>query len=258
MAFYIKEGKIIGTLIDFDLATFPERTPRLGQCSASSPTVPEAIDGTAPSAAVLDTPMVSDVPDAPCATAPLPTAAIAVGNGNNGKGQERSGTTPFMAIESLDLDFPAYVHHLRHELESLLYASVWHGVGYRWKKGKCPMIWDVEKNKFVDLLRPWRVGSWTVVVKEKTAFILNASHILDFVNHVQLRRKCFKLAKVYKRRTLAMDEILAERKMDKREGVEPQDMTFVNEPIYPPFADIWEIRRGECKNSCCVESISRI
>lgn len=260
MAFYIKEEKIIGTLIDFDLATFPEQTPRLSgaipQPSASSPTVPEAVNGTTSSAVGLDTPIVSDVPNAPSATAPLPTAAIAVGNGNNGKGQERSGTTPFMAIESLNLDFPGYVHHLRHELESLLYASVWHAVGYRWREGKLPMVWDEDKNKPVDLLRAWRVGSWKVVVKEKVDFLGSASGILNYINHEELRDKCYRLTKVYHRRAEAIRGIISDISI-RRAGTKRQDIIFVNEPIYPYFADIWVIRRGECQKSCCVESTSR-
>lgn len=158
VAYHIKDGRMTATLLYFDLSSSLDETSNLegAKCPGASGSVGPVHESPS-STTVLDTLMISNVPNHPGAPAPLLTTDIVAGESNTDKCQERSGTAPFMAIESLDNSlFPEYVHKLCHDLESILYASVWHGVGYRWKEGKCLMIWDGHKK--VDLLRGWREG----------------------------------------------------------------------------------------------------
>lgn len=181
VAYHIKDGRMTATLLYFDLSSSLDETSNLegAKCPGASGSVGPVHESPS-SSTVLDTLMISDVPNHPGAPAPLLTTDIVAGESNTDKCQERSGTAPFMAIESLDNSlFPEYVHKLCHDLESILYASVWHGVGYRWKEGKCLMIWDGHKK--VDLLRGWREGSWKVVVKEKFDFLGCAADICDIL-----------------------------------------------------------------------------
>lgn len=262
VAYHIKDGRITATLLDFDLSSSLDETLEGAECPGASGSVGPVHESPSPTT-VLDTPMISDVPNHPGAPAPLLTTDIAAGESNTGKCQERSGTAPFMVIESLDNSlFPEYVHDLCHELESLLYTYVWHGVGYRWKEGKCPMIWDGHKN--VDLLRGWRVGTWKDVVKEKVDFLGSAADKCDYIDHEDLSQKCYKLTTVFSQRVMAIRRRMNDRRMDrrarmrkteglgKRAGVE----TSVNiEPIFPLFADIWGFERVKCQKHCCVNHI---
>lgn len=194
MAYHNKDSRMIATLLDFDLSPSLDETSNLEGTECPTRSVRSVHESPSPTT-VLDTLMISDVPNQPGAAAPLLTTDIAAGESNTDKCQERSGTAPFMAIESLDNSlFPEYVHELCHGLESLLYSSVWHGVGYRWKEGKGPMIWDGHKN--VDLLRGWRVGSWKDVVKEKVDFLGSAVDICDYIDHEDLSQKCYKFTTV--------------------------------------------------------------
>ncbi|THH03527.1 hypothetical protein EW145_g6186 [Phellinidium pouzarii] len=103
LAFYRVGDKVIGILLDFDLASFPHE----GHAS-----------------------------------------------------RHRTGTAPFMAREVLNAARNAYCHGIHHELESILYIAIWHGVGY---VGYAP------PNK--DILKGWRTGDWSQLLKEKKAFL---------------------------------------------------------------------------------------
>lgn len=240
MAYYVKNGKKIAALIDFDLATFPIQSPKLEN--------PARLDVTEP----VNAPSVYDAPASPC------NATTADGKGNNDKGHERSGTTPFMAIETLDLNLSPYVHHVCHELESLFYASVWHGVGYRWTKGIYPYASESAKKKKNDILRGWRMGTWEQVVIKKNSFLLDAKDTLRHVKHLWLKQTCWNLALLFRQRIEAVRnwdwnmEVAAESAAQGQQGAKLRVMSVVHQPIFPTFADMWGFERVACQKSCCV------
>lgn len=84
--------------------------------------------------------------------------------------ENRSGTTPFMAIETVDLNLPGYKHHLCHELESIFYVIMWHILGYRHKKG----IYATEANRYNterkkwDLLKDWNQGLGSMLPRRRS------------------------------------------------------------------------------------------
>ena len=116
MAFYIKRLRnktivIVGLLIDFDLATYPEEAAL------------RFIENTPP----LDIESGADIPHDSAIT-PVDVnqspESIVDSEETLKNGQDRSGTAPFMSIEALDLLSPYYKHHVCHELESIFYATV--------------------------------------------------------------------------------------------------------------------------------------
>lgn len=256
MLYYMKDERNAATLIDFDLATFPDKMPNLGEIEP--PGTVGSVNGSASSATVVDTPVVSH---APGASASLFTEAIVGGKGNNGKCQNRIGTTPFMAVETLDLHFPGYVYHLCHDLESLFYAIVWHGVGYRRTEGIHPYTTDLARQK-VDILRGWRVGPWSDVADRKDLFLAKAENILQYMKHTELQDICGDLSLLFQQRMIALRGRERARKVAarsaasagavKRQDVKRRAMNIVyNQPIFPSFADIWGFERVECRKNCC-------
>ena len=85
MAFYREENVIVGVLIDFDLATYPEEVA-IGS-TGLSPSTTVTPDGS------------TDTNPAPMKTGQDQTATFSGGQILK-NGQDRSGTTPFMAIET--------------------------------------------------------------------------------------------------------------------------------------------------------------
>lgn len=84
--------------------------------------------------------------------------------------ENRSGTTPFMAIENVDLNLPGYKHHLCHELESIFYVIMWHILGYRHKKGIYPTEanrYNTERKKW-DLLKDWNQGLGSMLPRRRS------------------------------------------------------------------------------------------
>lgn len=127
--------KVVGVLIDFDLATFP---------------LPNGDDE--------------------------PTS------------HHRSGTKPFMAIETLDSESrEPYTHHFVHEMESILYTTVWQGVGYR--GAELPL-----NNKGPDYLAKWRKGPWTDVRDSKKSFLNDSDTILSYIQDSTLHGFCLNLS----------------------------------------------------------------
>lgn len=90
MAYNMKDGRIIATLLDFDLATFPDETndpdEAVTQCSVSSPDAPVSVNGSASSTGGPEMSMDNK-------SAELSKAS---------RECRRSGTTPFMSIQALD------------------------------------------------------------------------------------------------------------------------------------------------------------
>ena len=196
MAFYRKRrrnkpGVIVGLLIDFDLATYPEEAAL------------RFIESKPP----LDIESGTDIPHDP-AIAPVDATlipeSIADSEETLKNGQDRSGTAPFMAIEALDLRTPYYKHHVCHELESIFYASVWHGIGYRHKAKILPRPPSTQKSgkkiRAHDYLRGWRVGTWSEVMKEKTAFLSSPGSITSLIKNRELSLICYTLASSFRAR----------------------------------------------------------
>ena len=187
----------IGVLIDFDLASYPiEMVNKILGITL----VGDKIDDATP-----NTDAVVNATNNSSGTAsliPYPTGAC----------QDRSGTTPFMAIETLDLSTAGYKHHLSHDLESIFYASVWHGVGYKYDQKQYPMmlIYTDDGEKEVDLLRFWRVGSWKRVVKEKEAFLGAPRTMTRYIDYAMLAATCRGLAGLFHKRRTASKEATRE------------------------------------------------
>ena len=196
MAYYEEGKKTIGVLIDFDLASYPEEMVNriLGLTRDDDKT-----DDAMPSA---DTTVnVTNRSDGTTSLNPYPAGAC----------QDRSGTTPFMAIETLDLSTSGYKHHLSHDLESILYASVWHGVGYKYDQKLYPMVlMNVDgKEKESDLLRSWRVGSWDEVVEKKEAFLSAPHATTGYITYDILATTCENLAGLLNERRTTTKKITA-------------------------------------------------
>ena len=120
MAYYRNpEGNVVGTLIDFDLATYPEESAR------------PFMESSVPDPPLIMSPSSSGVCTVKDTTTDINKRQDStVDEGEVLKnGQNRSGTASFMSIEALDLTTPDYNHHVCHELESIFYALIWHGVG---------------------------------------------------------------------------------------------------------------------------------
>ncbi len=93
--------------------------------------------------------------------------------------KHRTGTLPFMAYELLkDMtrsnkngSGPRVMHRLRHELESLLYVTVWSTVATPDAEGK--------KTEFVDYLRTWEMGTVKSVEKLKWSLCSDPDEVND-------------------------------------------------------------------------------
>ena len=197
MAFYRKPSeKVVGTLIDFDLAIYPEEAalPFI-QVAALVPERPHASVNCNPTIDPNDNTQNQK-----------PTAG---GDEMPQNGQDRSGTALFMALESLDLTTPNYKHHVCHELESIFYASVWHGIGYRHKAKILPRPPSTQKSgkkiRAHDYLRGWRVGTWSEVMKEKTAFLSSPGSITSLIKNRELSLICYTLASSFRARRLVAE-----------------------------------------------------
>lgn len=96
-----------------------------------------------------------------------------------------------MAVETLDAESgERYRHHYVHELESILYTSVWQGVGY---KGARPP-------NYGDPLITWRRGTWSEVHSFKRSFIYNPATELDRISYTPLRSLCDTLCDTFSKR----------------------------------------------------------
>ena len=105
------------------------------------------------------------------------------------KSEYRLGTKPFMAIETLDTTAGQHTHLYAHELESILYALVWLGVGYRGAEHP-----TVPRNQ-PDILRKWRVGNWEEVCSAKKDFLrMKSDLVLDNISNPVARILCIKLS----------------------------------------------------------------
>ena len=260
MAFY-REDIIIGVLIDFDLATYPEEAALLFiESTDMSPSTNVTSDRS------------TDTNPAPIN---ITQGRTVVFNGGQKliNGQDRSGTTPFMAIETLDVGNPTYRHHLCHELESLFYGTVWHSVGYRYKKRVFPKppAPKGEKNKKIDdYLRDWRVGTWKETLDAKASFLNDPELITSKIADDDLNLICLILARLFRKRRDAARSALDRLKEEaqemqlkaRREGVtqklvtpEYPPMTYEN-AIYTRYAEIWGIKAGKCEKDCCVSRLA--
>lgn len=235
MAYYEKENKKIATLIDFDLATFPEDTQSLPQVTSELTPPQDNAQGV-----------------------------VAVANARYPLPEKRSGTTPFMAIETLDLNSPGYKHHLCHDLESILYVVVWHGLGYRHKLH----IYPTENNRYNkdrkqrDILKGWRAGSWRHVKIQKETLFDKAWVILDHIIDIPLRLIAYKLQNILRRGMLsATDRTLYEKRLAlknivrQNQAIDPAPTANVSIPsvtIFPAYAAALGIVGMECEKSCCV------
>ncbi|THG93932.1 hypothetical protein EW026_g7428 [Hermanssonia centrifuga] len=93
--------------------------------------------------------------------------------------KHRTGTLPFMAYELLkDMtrsnkngSGPRVMHRLRHELESLLYVTIWSTVATPDAEGK--------KTEFVDYLRTWEMGTVKSVEKLKWSLCSDPDEVND-------------------------------------------------------------------------------
>ena len=259
MAFYRKpSGKVVGTLIDFDLAIYPEE--------AALPFIQVAVlVPEHPRASVTCNPTIYLNDDT---QNQKPTAD---GDEMPQNGQDRSGTALFMALESLDLTTPNYKHHVCHELESIFYASVWHGVGYRHRRGilpRPPRRRD-EETRQPDYLRKWRVGSWQEIMGAKDNFLSNPTPIAQLIKHGELRPNCQLLALLFRRRRdaarqasdAAVEEDTARQRALFRQGIISFDGLMkpalkYDLAVYPSYARTLGMRVVECKKECCVSILS--
>ena len=197
MAFYKKKrgGGVVGVVLDFDLGVYPEEAARPFLENSSGP----PLDSVR---------LARDLAVPPVDVSP--SQGSIVGSDETLKnGQDRSGTAPFMAIEALDLKTPYYKHHVCHELESIFYASVWHGIGYRHKAKILPRppstLQSGKKIRSHDYLRGWRVGTWSEVMKEKTAFLSSPGSITSLIKNRELRLICYTLANSFRARRSAAE-----------------------------------------------------
>lgn len=238
MAYYEKDKRKIATLIDFDLATFP------GDTQAQSEAVTEP------------TPSEDNAQAVPTIIHPRP--------------EDRSGTTPFMAIETLDVSLPGYKHHLCHELESIFYVVVWHAVGYRHKKRIYPTKFNRNNTdrKKIDILKGWRTGSWDSVKKEKVNFYDDPSVVFSMIILKKLARVVLKISKLFSDRQHAFSrrryeefELTIDSEDEEESDSESDSETETDEPaeptrpridLFPQFARAWRIKGMKCGKSCCV------
>ncbi|THH04541.1 hypothetical protein EW145_g5443 [Phellinidium pouzarii] len=111
--------------------------------------------------------------------------------------RHRTGTAPLMAREVLNAAEKAYTHGVHHELESLLYIIVWHGMGY---KG-----YTLPKGT-EDTLVMWRKGTWENILQHKKTFIQDqseASKIISKIRDRKLANHCNPILNCYTKAYLA-------------------------------------------------------
>ena len=253
MAFCRKLGKICGVLIDFDLAIYPEDAA-IPFIKTTSLPAPEAEADTVSTAGSQ---VSESEPD---------TDGDGILNQN---GKTRSGTPSFMAIEALDFTASSYKHHLCHDLESILYASVWHGLGYRNNAGVFPKpdTGDDDEITPPDYLLVWREGSWLDVIIEKGVFLSNPEQITNKICHSRLRLICLSLAQEFRVRQKftpqLSDRACWERRVSLLEqGLDPQVNLDSGESVlhygrvfYPTFARVLHQEAVECTMDCCINAL---
>lgn len=249
MANHIKDGRVIAMLLEFDPSKISN--PSGFEC----PDAFGSVDESSSPAAIPNTPMLSNAPSTPTS---LYEDENAGEQGNNYR--HRSGSIPFMAIETLEITLSPYEHHMCHDLESLLYASVWHGLGYRWKRGICPYLSESATRKKHDILREWRVGSWSEVADRKDVFLTKPAMVLDHVKHFVLKQICWNLAFLFRRRMRAVRDrawirkLAAESAVLGQQGAKLRVMPVVHDwqVTFPAFADVWGFDFFACQKNCCV------
>lgn len=249
MAYHMKDERIIATLLDFDLATFPDKMISNLE-GAEHAGASESVTGSPSPSAVLNKPRISNAPSAPTSL----YKAANVGKPRYKNIRRRSGTPPFMAIEALDFHLFPYVHNLWHDLESILYAFVWHGVGYRWKAVIIP--WTIEDYRRIEVLQEWRVWSREDVANKKTVFLVSPVSILSHIAHSKSRKTCWFLSTLFARKMMVIrDRQLAREIGALSSRTSALEVIFLdyNPPLYPFFADILGFDRVECRQSCCVK-----
>ncbi|THH04311.1 hypothetical protein EW145_g5617 [Phellinidium pouzarii] len=119
--------------------------------------------------------------------------------------RHRTGTAPFMAREVLNAAEKAYTHGVHHELESLLYILVWHGVGY--KGYTLPKGTD-------DTLKEWRKGTWGTILRNKETFIQNRLAADKIFGKIPDRKLAIHCRSIHKLRDAKISEM-------ESEGLEP-------------------------------------
>lgn len=233
--YYEKDNPELTTLIDFDLATLPDDTQIPSEVTAELMPPHDITQGVSAAPTVVHT----------CAGV-------------------RSGTTPFIAIEALDLKMQGYRHYLCHDLESIFYVIIWHGVGYRPKTN----IYPTESNRYNkdlkqrDILRGWSIGPLSEVTTMKVAFVYRPLGVLRSITHPLLARVAIRLVEVIRARGEASVledirrfrlEMHAERQQNTQPEVQLPTSAVRNTSvvIYPKFAQAWGITGIVCGKSCC-------
>lgn len=244
MTNHIKDGRVIAMLLDFD--PYKISNPSGFEC----PDACGSVDESSSPATIPNTHMLSNAPS-------TPTSIYEDENADH----YRTGSIPFMAIETLEMKLSPYEHHVCHDLESLLYASVWHGLGYRWKRGICPYPLESATRKKHDILRGWRVGSWGEVADRKDVFLANPEMTLDHVKHLVLKRTCWNLALLFWQRIKAIRnrgwiKKFAAESAAQAQGQQDAKLRIMSvvpsQPIFPTFTEMWGFERVACQESCCV------
>ena len=261
MAYYMNpDGEVIGTLIDFDLATYPEEEAQ------------PFIDDSVPTQSLTEESSASTT-CTPRLTAVGRKDTNADEDETLKNGQDRSGTAPFMAIEALDLTAPGYKHHVCHELESIFYALIWHGVGYRYRRKKFPRPPRIPGfKKQPDHLRRWRVGQWASIKGAKVQFLHEADQILQYVRHDVVKAFGEELVTIFRTR---LDAALLRRDAARtkknasifaifHQGLASKGGATASDSaekctyelaVYPSFARALHMKVTECKLDCCVSTL---
>ena len=108
--------------------------------------------------------------------------------------QRRTGTAPFMSRDVLSAIGPEgkYIHHVRHDLESVFCIIIWYGLGYN---ARGP------RDGKPDLLELWRVGDYIKIYEAKVDFISQDSpSLLNYIESTLLHGVCYLLHGVYHER----------------------------------------------------------
>ena len=113
--------------------------------------------------------------------------------------QRRTGTAPFMARDVLVAVSPdvMYIHHLRHDLESIFFIIILYGLGYT--------AAGLQKGK-TDWLLEWRIGSYEKIRDAKQSFIVDLKPgLLEHIESDFLRGFARGLHKEYRKRAKALE-----------------------------------------------------
>ena len=161
------------------------------------------------------------------------------------------GTVVFMARDYLMT--PSCEYRVEHDVESLYYCAIWHGLGYE-SSSRYPR--RVGSN--ADILERWRVGEYKYLALMKSAHIGSKimDYIFDYIPDASYVEKCKQLREVYRDCSeLLLYTPASMSRYGEVESILELDLATPEDPLVNPTVPLILQALGvdsqKCEEECC-------